>query len=91
MADVNVNQYRVAASVNSTGTQNNRFAFCATTHTQAETKAAGYFNNVRHLMSSGDVIECTCGIGGTMKSSRLRVATVPATGNVTTTPIFEEA
>lgn len=90
MADVKASQIMIAAMVNSTGAQVNRLLFCATTHTQAEVKAAGYFNNVRPLLSPGDVIECTCVIGGTMKSSKLRVATVPATGNVTTTAISEE-
>ena len=91
MADVKVTQYKVAAAVNSVGTQNNRLAFCATEHTQAEVATAGYFNNVRHLMTPGDIIHCSCVIGGVNKVSILRAVLVPATGNVTTAVVLAEA
>jgi hypothetical protein len=91
MADVKPSQMQRAATVNSTGTQSNDLWFLATTHAQAEVKAAGYFNNARSMLTPGDVIIATCVIGGTMKGSHLRVATVPATGDVTTVAYFEEA
>jgi hypothetical protein len=90
MADVTNSQLNRAAVVNSMGAQSNCLWFLATTHTQAEAKAAGYFNNARSMLTPGDVIIATCVIGGTMKASHLRVATVPASGNVTTTAYFEE-
>ena len=90
MADVKPSQMQRACSVNSTGDQSNSLWFLATPVTQAEIATAGYFNNARTMLTAGDLILATCVIGGVMKTSHLRVATVPGTGNVTVTAYFAE-
>lgn len=58
-----------------------------TNDTKAEVIAAGYFNNARADLSVGSIIEIEADCDGTQTSVRVRVATVPTSGNVTVTDI----
>lgn len=56
----------------------------ATVHTLAEVQAAGFFNASRDNLTKDSIIDCVADINGTPARVVLRLATVPATGNVTT-------
>lgn len=58
--------------------------FYATDDAAATVEADGYFNNARHLLKKGDCILASCANSGTAILKVLKVATVPASGNVTT-------
>jgi hypothetical protein len=55
----------------------------ATPDALATVVAAGYFNDARHQLRVGDVIEVAAGIGGTPATDSYTVTAAPATGNVT--------
>ena len=59
--------------------------FYATADAAAAVVTAGYFNDARDQLSVGDLIIAQCLIDGSPPDTQLvRVLTVPATGNVTT-------
>ncbi len=60
----------------------------STTDAVATVTAAGYYNAMRARLTVGDTIESSVGIGGTAATLIQRVATVPGTGNVTTTTVL---
>lgn len=64
-----------------------RWLTYATNDTKAEVIAAGYFNDVRADLSVGSIIEAEVDCDGTQDSVKMRVATVPSSGNVTVTDI----
>lgn len=55
----------------------------ATDNTKAELLTDGYFNDSRMALTVGSRIEALCDADGTPNWVDVRVATVPATGNVT--------
>lgn len=60
------------------------FYYYSSNDTAAELLAAGYFNGVRDILSVGDIIHAVADIDGTPDYLNIMVATVPDTGNVTT-------
>jgi hypothetical protein len=59
----------------------------ATNHTKAEMLAAGYFNDSRAALSKSSIINAVADVDGTPEYVRVMLATVPATGNITTTDV----
>lgn len=59
----------------------------ATTHTKAEVLAAGFFNSSRDQVTPGSIIDAVCDWDSTKEYVRIKVATVPASGNVTVTDV----
>ena len=58
--------------------------FMATANAAAAVIAAGYLNDARDMLRVGDIIFASVGIGGTADTLLIRVATVPASRNITT-------
>ena len=59
----------------------------ATDHTKAEALTAGYFNDSRASLSPHSIIDAVVDVDGTPEFVRIKVATVPASGNVTVTDV----
>lgn len=59
----------------------------ATNHTKAEMLAAGYFNDSRSALTVSSIINAVADVDGTSEYVRMKVATVPASGNVTVTDV----
>ncbi len=61
------------------------FYYYSTADALAVVLAAGYFNDVRNIFQVGDQISAVVGIGATMVSVEITIATVPDSGDVTVT------
>lgn len=48
----------------------------------AAVMAAGFFNNARPRLKKGDIIDIVSGVGATVAVDRIKVDSVPSTGNV---------
>lgn len=59
----------------------------ATDHTKAEMLAAGYFNASRAALSVSSIINAVADVDGTSEYVRVKVATVPSSGNITVTDV----
>ena len=64
-----------------------KFFNLATDDLKAEVAAAGYFNDSRQDLTVNSIIDVVFDCDGTVGFARYRVATVPATGNVTVVEI----
>lgn len=78
-----VRRLRRYNSITLSGNRMIHFFNYATDNTAAETVAAGYFNDSRAALTVGSVIDAVIDVDGTPDNIRIRVATVPASGNVT--------
>lgn len=59
----------------------------ASDHTKAEVLTAGYFNASREALSAHSIINAVVDVDGAPEYVRIKVATVPASGNVTVTNV----
>ncbi len=59
----------------------------ATNHTKAEVLAAGFFNLSRDNLTPRSIIDAVVDADGTPEFVRIKIATVPDTGNVTVTDV----
>jgi hypothetical protein len=75
------------ASVPLSGGRAIHFNAYATDNTKAETIAAGYFNDSRSALTVGSIINAVVDVDGTPEFVRIKLATVPASGNVTVTDV----
>jgi hypothetical protein len=80
-------QLRRSNSITLTGNVKVHFFNYATNHTKAEAIAAGYFNDSRAALSVSSIIDAVVDVDGTSEYVRIKVATVPASGNVTVTDV----
>ncbi|MUO84776.1 hypothetical protein GOZ78_03490 [Agrobacterium vitis] len=64
-----------------------KFFNYATDHTKAEVLTAGFFNASRDDLTPHSIINAVVDCDGTPEYVRIKVATVPATGNVTVTDV----
>lgn len=74
-------------TINIPGYPQCQFFKYATTHTKAETIAAGFFNDSRAQLTPGSIIDAVVDWDDTKEYVRIKVATVPDTGNVTVTDV----
>lgn len=80
-------QLRRSNSITLSGGRMIHFFDYATDHTLAETIAAGYFNDSRAALTAHSIINAVVDVDGTPAYARIKVATVPASGNVTVTDV----
>lgn len=64
-----------------------RFFNYATDNTKAEVLTAGFFNDSRGDLSVNSIINAVVDCDGTPEYVRIKVATVPTTGNITVTDV----
>ncbi|MCF1468502.1 hypothetical protein FS764_16465 [Agrobacterium vitis] len=64
-----------------------KFFNCASDNTKAEILTAGFFNDSREDLTPHSIINMVADCDGTPEYVRIKVATVPATGNVTVTDV----
>lgn len=80
-------QLRRSSTITLAGNVMVHFFDYATNHTKAEMLTAGYFNESRAALSKSSIINAVADVDGTPEYVRVLLATVPATGNVTTTDV----
>lgn len=76
-------QLRRSNSITLSGNRKVHFFDYSTDHTKAEVLTAGYFNGSRASLSAHSIINAVVDLDGTPEYVRIKVATVPASGNVT--------
>lgn len=73
---------RISTNLMANGRKVHHFTY-ASDHTKAEIVTAGYFNASRPALTPGSLIQAVADLDGTPNALLIRVATVPATGDVT--------
>lgn len=76
-------QLRRSNSITLSGNRKIHFFDYASDHTKAEILTAGYFNDSRAALSPHSIINAVADVDGTPEYVRIKVATVPSSGNVT--------
>lgn len=82
MADVVIRDLRRRTTISIKGYPQAMFFDFATTSSKAEVLAAGFFNLARYNLTPGSIIDAVVDWDDTKEYVRIKIATVPDTGNV---------
>lgn len=85
MATFDKRKLRRRQAIQVSGVGQMQFFDYATEATEAEVLAAGFFNDARDTLTVGSIIDAIVDCSSTKTYTRIRVATVPTSGNVTVT------